>query len=137
MGCCVVLDCNREELSEGPIFLYCWSEGVGVKTVSTEMSRVRQGLRMASPAESKWCSIMINSAPDQAGARVWGFPTREESPGVEMTFLERRTVRQESRLTLETFATDQTVGLEKWSRFLDTRLEGFRVMGERRRREQV
>ena len=32
---------------------------------------------------------MVNPAPDQAGATVWGFPTQEESPGVEMTFLEK------------------------------------------------
>lgn len=48
---------NTEGPSEGPIFLYCWSEGWGVETVSTGMSRVRWGLSMASPCESKWCPI--------------------------------------------------------------------------------
>ena len=101
---------NREGPSEGPIFLYCWSEGWGVKTASTGMSRVRWGLRMASPCESKWCSIefihlytilgalpkgpgrrraWVNPAPDQAGARIWGFPTQGEPPEDRMTYCEK------------------------------------------------
>ena len=45
---------------------------------------------MASPGESKWCSIVVNPAPDQAGDRVWEVPY----PGgvsleVEMTLSEK------------------------------------------------
>ena len=97
------------------------------------MSRVRKGLRMASPGESKWCSIMVNPAPDQAGDRVeevpypggvsWGGddPLREEHQ------------KQESRLTLKHLPQIKQWGWKNGPHFLDVRLEGVQESWEEKK----